>query len=92
MIAVSIVAMRTDAATGVAAPSHQQRAAACLRGAGGERVALAGTQADALEELAGALGAVAAEPAKQLLRAVAEEVAADDEAEDEASKFHGRRP
>jgi hypothetical protein len=52
-------------------------------------MALAGTQPDALEELAGPVGAVAPEPAEQLLRAVAEEVATDDEAEDEASEFHG---
>ena len=88
LIAVSIVAVRTDAATGVAAPSDQQRAAAGLGGAGGQRVALTGPQPEVLEELTGALEAVAPEPAEQLLGAVTDEEAAHDKAEKKASKFH----
>ena len=46
--------------------------------------------AEVLEELAGALEAVAAEPAEQLLGAVADEEATDGEAKDQASNFHAR--
>ncbi len=41
---------------------------------------LSGPQSEVLEELAGALEAVAAEPAEQLLGAVADEEAADGKA------------
>ena len=87
-IAVIIVAISTELASGVAAPSDERRAAAGLGDSGGGRVALAGPQPDRFEHAGGGVEAVAVEPAEQLLGAVAEEVAADDQAKEEASEFH----
>ena len=67
---------------------RNQRTAAGFGGSRGERVALAGPQAEGLEPLGGALEAVAAEPAEELLGAVSDEETADGEAEKKASDFH----
>ena len=84
-IAVSIVAIRTELASGVAAPrpSPLRRR---LGDPGRGRVALAGSQAQRLEHAGGRVEAVAAEPAEQLLGSVADEEAADHQAQEEASE------
>src|SRR5205085_11468753 len=68
---------------------REQRAASGLRRARGERLLLARREAELLlEEAARALRTVAAEPAEQLLRAVADEQTADRHAQDRHSKAH----
>jgi hypothetical protein len=59
---------------------HHHRPTAGLCDSGSKRMPLSGPQSEVLEELAGALEAVAAEPAEQLLGAVADEEAADGKA------------
>jgi hypothetical protein len=67
---------------------HQQQAASRLRHAGGRGHDLAGPVADALVESARSLPAVSAEPAEQLLGAVADEQRADDDPKDQQSDAH----
>jgi hypothetical protein len=66
----------------------EERTARRLGRAGGCRVALARPQPDALEELAGALDAVAAEPAFELLEPMADEQTADDGPQDRDAECH----
>jgi hypothetical protein len=51
----------------------EEQASAGLGGTGGESQPASGPKADLLEELAGPLGASAAEPAEELLGAVSDE-------------------
>ncbi len=64
-------------------PQRQERAARRLGRAGGRGVPLARAQPDALEELAGALDAVAAEPPFELLEPVAHEERAHEHPHDQ---------
>jgi hypothetical protein len=67
---------------------QQQGPAPGLCGAGRQRVTLTGTQPEILKELTGALEAMAAKPAEQLLGAVSDEESAHGETEEKASNFH----
>ena len=69
-------------------PEHQQQAAAELARAGERRVPAARAQPELLEELPGAGEAVPAERAEELLGAVGDEQAADDEAQHQQSEVH----
>ena len=92
MIAVTITAMISAAASGVSRPSASRMPPASSARAGRDGVAPAGLQAERLEEAAGALDAVAAEPAEQLLGAVARHQQAHDDAQDEQTDFHVNVP
>ena len=67
---------------------REQRAAAGLGRARGDRVGLGRAQAQLLEALGGRLQAVAAEPAEQLLRAVPEEEPTHDHPQQQPSDLH----
>ena len=87
-MAVIIVPVMRPAATGVSAPSVEQRAADGLGGAGRGGVALAGLEAELSKNRAVPVEAVAAEPAEQLLRPVTDEQRADDEAKCGSPEVH----
>ena len=70
---------------------REQRAAARLADARGQRGALAGLEPHPLERLAGGGEPVAPEPAEQLLRAVGEHGGADHDAEGGESELHASR-
>ena len=84
----SITPITAAEPSGVRKPVGEQRAAAGLGGAGQQRVALARLHAHRVERLARRVGAVAAEPAEQLLGAVGEEDGADRGAEDGDAELH----
>ena len=90
-IAVTMVPTTMVAASGVNAPSVSSAPPSASDDAGGGRVALAGPQPDSLEEAAGALEAVPAEPAEQLLGAVPDEQRAYDAAEGHGADAHEPR-
>jgi hypothetical protein len=72
-MAVSITALKSAAAAGVSSPSAISRPPVASAGARGVGEPVARAEPDRLEELAGPLGPVPAEPAEQLLDAVADE-------------------
>jgi hypothetical protein len=67
---------------------RDQRTASGLGDAGGQGVTLARAQPEAFEHPGGALEAMTAEPAEQLVCAVAKEKPAHGSAKNEASQFH----
>jgi hypothetical protein len=69
----------------------EQRATAGLGHAGRDRIAPARFQPERLEEPTGPLEPMAAEPAEQLLSAMADEQPADEHAQDETPKLHVKR-
>ena len=87
-MAVTIVLEISSDASGVNAPSVSRAPPPASAQPAARGVALARAQPEVLEEAAGALDAVAAEPAEQLLRAVPDEQRSHDAAQEKSSEIH----